>query len=138
MYSNSIIVCGTQQDINHIERIIDGLDILLEQVRIEVVIAQVTLGDDETSGLESLGIAYNCNIPTNVFQTPTSSGDHNLKLFGRGDSTKTTNRNSFILGGTLLKGFSLGCVFDKAKTCSNVKVLSAPTIVTKPIIGKRP
>ncbi|MDR0679435.1 MAG: hypothetical protein LBF42_00090 [Puniceicoccales bacterium] len=129
-YSNSIIVCGTQQDINHIEKIIDGLDILLEQVRIEVVIAQVTLGDDETSGLESLGIAYNCNIPTNVFQTPTSSGDHNLKLFGRGDSTKTTNRNSFIFGGTLLKGFSLGYVFDKAKTCSNVKVLSAPTIVT--------
>ncbi|MDR3274333.1 MAG: hypothetical protein LBS87_03330 [Puniceicoccales bacterium] len=125
-YSNSIIVCGTQQDINHIEKIIDGLDILLEQVRIEVVIAQVSLANDETSGLESLGIAYN-----GVFDAKGNFSHDGKKLinFSGSGASSNTIESGFTFGGTL-HNFSLGYVFKKAKICGNVKILSAPTIVT--------
>ncbi|MDR1255495.1 MAG: hypothetical protein LBJ94_01015 [Puniceicoccales bacterium] len=127
-YSNSIIVCGTRQDINHVEKIIDGLDILLEQVRIEVVIAQVTLADNETSGLESLGISYNVDMSAAPSQTPSPTGSHRLAFIGQSASNSSI-KSGLIFGGTL-KNFSLGYVFNRAKNCENVKVLSAPTIVT--------
>jgi general secretion pathway protein D len=126
-YSNSIIACGTSQDIAHVEKIIDGLDILLEQVRIEVVIAQVTLTNDETSGLDSLGISYNVSLGTDG-KSPTYAGDNCVKFAGKGASNEKIGAG-FNVNGTL-SNFSLGYVFNKAKTCDNVKVLSAPTIVT--------
>ena len=54
--SNSIIVTGTSQDVRLIREVIDKLDIILAQVRIEVVIAEVTLDDDATSGISALGL----------------------------------------------------------------------------------
>jgi general secretion pathway protein D len=126
-YSNSIIVCGTRQDISHVENIIDGLDILLEQVRIEVVIAQVTLANDETSGLDSLGISYNSTW--NAGAKATSYAGNNRVTFGGKGASGEKIGSGFNVNGTL-NDFSLGYIFDKAKTCSNVKVLSAPTIVT--------
>jgi general secretion pathway protein D len=125
-YSNSIIACGTQLDIDHVEKIINGLDILLEQVRIEVVIAQVTLAHNETSGLESLGISYNATMDA-AWKT-TYAGDNRVNLSGKGASNNKIG-SGFNLSGTL-NNFSLGYVFNKAKTCDNIKVLSAPTIVT--------
>ncbi|MDR2721036.1 MAG: hypothetical protein LBB15_01985, partial [Puniceicoccales bacterium] len=125
-YSNSIIVCGTQQDIAHVEKIVTGLDVLLDQVRIEVVIAQVTLTNNETSGLESLGISY--NTPLNSISNPVPSGDKRVNFSGQGASSNEVG-GGFNFGGTLRK-FSLGYVFNKAKTHGNIKVLSAPTIVT--------
>lgn len=54
--SNAIIVTGTSQDIRLIRDVIDKLDIVLPQVRIEVVIAEVTLDDSATSGISALGL----------------------------------------------------------------------------------
>ncbi len=54
--SNSLIVTGTSQDIRLIRAVIDQLDIILPQVRIEVVIAEVTLDDAATSGISALGL----------------------------------------------------------------------------------
>ncbi len=54
--SNSIIVTGTSQDIRLIREVVDKLDIVLPQVRIEVVIAEVTLDDQATSGISALGL----------------------------------------------------------------------------------
>lgn len=125
-HSNSIIICGTQRDIAHVEKIITGLDVLLDQVRIEVVIAQVTLANNETSGLESFGISY--NAPLNSTNNPVPSGDGRVNFSGQGASSNDVG-GGFNFGGTLHK-FSLGYVFNKAKTHGNIKVLSAPTIVT--------
>jgi general secretion pathway protein D len=125
-YSNSIIVCGTRRDMAHVEKIISGLDVLLEQVRIEVVIAQVTLANNETSGLESLGISY--NTPLNPVGNPVPSGDKRMNFAGQGASSNGIE-GGFSFGGTLHK-FSLGYVFNRAKSHGNIKVLSAPTIVT--------
>lgn len=54
--SNSIVVSGTVDDIRLINELVNKLDILLAQVRIEVVIAEVTLSDNATSGISALGL----------------------------------------------------------------------------------
>jgi general secretion pathway protein D len=54
--SNSIVVSGTVDDIRLINELVEKLDVLLAQVRIEVVIAEVTLGDEATSGISELGL----------------------------------------------------------------------------------
>lgn len=126
-YSNSVIVCGSRQDIQHIERIINEIDVLLDQVRIEVVIAQVTLVDNQTSGLESLGISYNTTF--NVDKNNAAfDGNNRVNFHGTGASNNRVG-SGFHVSGTL-NDFSLAYVFNKAKSCDNITVLSAPTIVT--------
>jgi len=55
--SNSIVVSGTVDDIRLINDLVAKLDVLLAQVRIEVVIAEVTLQDKASSGISELGLA---------------------------------------------------------------------------------
>ncbi|MFM9091520.1 MAG: secretin N-terminal domain-containing protein, partial [Verrucomicrobiota bacterium] len=54
--SNAVVVFGTSDDIRLVRTLIDKLDIVLPQVRIEVVIAEVTLDDQHTSGISALGL----------------------------------------------------------------------------------
>lgn len=54
--SNALIVSGTADDIVLVRSLVEQLDVLLAQVRIEVVIAEVTLGDEATSGISALGL----------------------------------------------------------------------------------
>jgi general secretion pathway protein D len=54
--SNAIVVSGTIDDIRLINDLVDKLDVLLAQVRIEVVIAEVTLTDAASSGISELGL----------------------------------------------------------------------------------
>ncbi len=54
--SNAVVVSGTADDIRLINQLIDKLDIVLAQVRIEVVIAEVTLEDNHQSGISTLGL----------------------------------------------------------------------------------
>src|SRR5690606_35584230 len=50
--SNAIIISGTRQDIALISDLIEKIDIILAQVRIEVFIAEVTLSDTDGRGIE--------------------------------------------------------------------------------------
>ena len=54
--SNSIVVSGTPGDLDLARELIGKLDIVLAQVRIEVVIAEVTLDDNTESGIDALGL----------------------------------------------------------------------------------
>jgi general secretion pathway protein D len=54
--SNALIVSGTPGDIKLIRDLVAQVDVLLAQVRIEVVIAEVTLADEATSGISALGL----------------------------------------------------------------------------------
>ena len=51
--SNAVVVFGTADDIRLVRALIDKLDIVLPQVRIEVVIAEVTLDDQNASDRKS-------------------------------------------------------------------------------------
>jgi general secretion pathway protein D len=54
--SNSIVVSGTVDDIRLIREIVDKVDVLLAQVSIQVVIAEVTLTDTDVSGISALNL----------------------------------------------------------------------------------
>ncbi|HWA29293.1 MAG TPA: secretin N-terminal domain-containing protein [Lacunisphaera sp.] len=54
--SNSLVVSGTVDDVRLIKELVAKIDVLLAQVRIEVVIAEVTLTDNSTSGISALGL----------------------------------------------------------------------------------
>ena len=51
--TNSIVVSGNSDDLRLIQSIVDKIDILLAQVRIEVVIAEVTFADTSNSGINT-------------------------------------------------------------------------------------
>jgi general secretion pathway protein D len=54
--TNSIVVSGTFDDIRLIRGIVDKIDVLLAQVAIQVVIAEVTLSDTDQTGLQALSV----------------------------------------------------------------------------------
>lgn len=54
--SNAVVVSGTVEDIRLIRELIDQIDVLLAQVRIEVVIAEVTITDAASTGISQLGL----------------------------------------------------------------------------------
>ncbi len=113
--SNALIVSGTADDIQLIRRLVEQIDVLLAQVRIEVVIAEVTLGDEATSGISALGL--------NIIQN---------KLVGfSGTAAGITVRNGTLTpdanGHTDLAA-EIGLSTTPRK--NNTTILSQPTIVT--------
>jgi general secretion pathway protein D len=57
--SNSVVVSGTKDDLRLLHELIDKVDIVLPQVRVEVVIAEVTLSDNDENGFTALGATVN-------------------------------------------------------------------------------
>ena len=129
--SNSIVVSGTSDDLRLLQALIDKVDIVLPQVRIEVVIAEVKLTDAETNGFDTLGLTV-----------------QNGKLVGVGGSgagfgvtgtppnlgaTLVPNNSSFVtpaqgtLAGNNLSA-TIGLVTTPRK--GDLKVLSVPAITT--------
>lgn len=112
--SNAIVAYGTASDLAYIGDLIDRIDVLLAQVRIEVIIAEVTLTRDQARGLDAFGVEY--------------SDTAEVGFSVDGASTSRLEQ-SFNLSGTL-RDFSLNAVINTARRDNNVRVLSAPTIVT--------
>ena len=54
--SNSLVISGTTDDLRLVSSMIARIDVLLAQVRIEVVIAEVTLSNNSTTGISELGL----------------------------------------------------------------------------------
>ena len=112
--SNAVIVSGTGDDIRLIKDLVDKIDIILAQVRIEVIIAEVTLSDTDKTGLTALNLTAATNATTGV--------------------RSITNFSGAVAGWNITEGIvdplSLKAALTDAGTRSNVNVLSAPTIVT--------
>ena len=118
--ANAIVVSGTADDLRLIKEIIDKLDIILAQVRIEVVMAEVNLDDNHSSGISQLGL--------------TIAGDKLVGFSGTEASTTVTNGTVTRPGGTT----PVSGPFDLAATLtinttprkSNTTILSQPSITT--------
>lgn len=132
--SNSVIAYGTQFDLEQINNLIEQIDKVLPQVRIEVVIAEVRLQGNQVSGLSSFGINYR-----NPFEfqrvSQTTGGVTNETIMGTtgmqtGMQSLTPGGQPAFDMGLSLNDFSLNTVFRVAQEDQNVKVLSAPTITT--------
>jgi type II secretory pathway component GspD/PulD (secretin) len=138
--SNSIVVCGTQKDIEHVESIINQIDVLLDQVRIEVVIVNVKLTKGQTTGMESFSFDHNTHSSNEYDKDIAGSNSGNIgggiqghvhhgSLAGTIGVASIETQPIFNIASNLKK-FSLGSIFRRARDDSNVKVLSSPTIVT--------
>lgn len=112
--ANAIIVSGTPEDIKLMTDLVEKLDIVLAQVRIDVVIAEVTLTDTDQSGIQALNLTVG-----------TSSG-----------GTAITNFTGSLPGWDVTSGVVNPLAFQAAMNSTSagsknlVKILSAPTIMT--------
>ena len=113
--SNSIIVSGTVDDIRLIRDLIDKIDVVLAQVRIDVIIAEVTLTDTDTSGVTALGLTV---------------GTDNVR------GTHITNFSGSTAGWDISSGVVNPLAFQAALNSTTaggrnvVHILQAPTIMT--------
>ena len=113
--SNAVVVSGTLDDIRLIRELIEKLDIALAQVRIQVIIAEVTLDDSDISGISALNLTVG----------KTAAG-----------ATSVTNFTGSVAGWDVTSGVVNPLAFAAAfnPTSSGQKnvvhVLQAPVIVT--------
>ena len=124
--SNALIVSGTVDDIHLIRELVNKIDVVLPQVRIEVVIAEVALGDNDTTGIEVLGLQIEGDRLVGL-----SGALAGLTITGSGDGNTTgvTRPGSvcFVSGRYDLAGIvQLSTTPRKDKT----NILSAPSILT--------
>ena len=118
--SNSIVVSGTVDDIRLIREIVDKVDVLLAQVSIQVVIAEVTLSDTDKSGITALNL---------TFGTDTVRGTH-VTNFDTGTGTSAGEIAGWAVTSGVVNPLSFQAALSNTGAKSNVKVLSANTIVT--------
>ncbi len=136
--TNTIVATGTQTDLRLMADIISRLDALLPQVRIEVVITEVTLSENEASGLNEFGFQYSRmqDAPEDsLYPVGTSAGNGDQASRGLDGGSKDIFLSPVFQRGLSvtpfgLENFTIGTVFSIAETNSNVKVLSAPNVVT--------
>ena len=114
---NAIVAYGTPSDMRQIQTLVNQLDVVLPQVRIEVIIAEVKLTKGQASGLESFG--YNVDARK---ATHTLSSVNFASLVG--------GKESAVIKTLKAPGFSMDAVFNVAKTNANVSILSSPTLLT--------
>ena len=117
--SNALVVSGTVDDIRLINDLVAKIDTLLAQVRIEVVIAEVTLSDKDSSGINALNLTV---------ATDPTSGRTAITKFDTG-----TNPNGIAgwnITGGVVNPLAFNAAMGNTGAKHNVKILSAPTIVT--------
>jgi len=111
--SNSLVVSGTGDDLRLLKALIGQIDVVLAQVRIEVVIAEVSLGDSTSTGIEQLGL-----IITGSKLTGFSAG---------GPAFSITN-GAVLSGSTTDLSATIGLTATPRKGDTNI--LSNPSITT--------
>jgi general secretion pathway protein D len=115
--SNAVVVSGTVDDIRLIRQLVSQLDVLLAQVRIEVVIAEVTLNDTDASGIESLGLRI--------------EGDRLVGFAGSGPGFSVTDGSiNYVNPVSGLRDLAATLTLSASRSRTHLNVLSQPNIVT--------
>lgn len=114
--SNAIVVSGTADDFTLIRQLIDKLDIVLPQVRIEVVVAEVTLDDNNASGISALGLKLDGDRLVGFSGTEATIGVTNGVITRPGTSGGFDLAADIAIGSTPRK--------------NNTTILTVPAIVT--------
>ncbi len=118
--SNALVVSGNVDDIRLIRELVGKIDILLAQVRIEVVIAEVTLSDTDTSGINALNLTVASDV---------THGTHITNFTADGGTAGNGIAGWNITGG-VVNPLAFTAALGNTGSKHNVKILSAPTIVT--------
>jgi len=155
--ANTVIAYGTSFDLDQLDYLVNQIDRLLPQVRIEVVIAEVSLSEGQVSGLSSFGFAYDNPFDFQRGANIIAAGQQGVTAVGTGDSVNngsgttaaTPSPSAVGRGGLIMAGpqldsasspgldagisfdpFSMRSVFRVARDDRNVRILSAPSITT--------
>jgi len=112
--SNAIVASGNQDDINLVKELIRQVDVVLPQVRIEVLIAEVTLGKTVSRGIDAFDLII--------------EGDKVVGFAGSGAGFSVTDG---IIDRSVPQGqISLDLSVIASNTKNNINVLSVPSVVT--------
>ena len=122
--SNAVIVSGTGDDIRLIKDLVDKIDIILAQVRLEVVIAEVTLDDNSTTGIGALGLKLDGDKLVGFSGAAAGAG---IATAGTGIAITRPSATNKVSGPWDLAGeISLSATPRK----NNTNILSSPSITT--------
>ena len=113
--TNAIVAYGTQSDLKTLADLIDKIDITLPQVRIEVIITEVALSENQGSGLSAFDLTFDDGPGTS--------------LLGDTTGALTLGLGSVEAVGAQFGNFALDAILDIAESDSDIKILSTPTIV---------
>jgi general secretion pathway protein D len=131
--SNSVVVSGTNDDLRLLHDLIDKVDIVLPQVRIEVVIAEVKLSDNASNGFSTLGLTVQNGKLIGIGGTGAGFGVNGVPAVG---APTNVPANQLQTGGTQ-GGFNtatndlsatIGLVTTPRK--GDLKILSVPAVTT--------
>jgi general secretion pathway protein D len=124
--SNAVVVNGTIDDLRLIKDLVDKIDIILAQVRIEVVIAEVTLTDAASSGISQLGLQVQGDKLTGI--SGIGSGVQVGGTTGTDSSGNTTTPGfATPVGHISLAGIVM---LGTSPRKNNTTILSVPSITT--------
>jgi general secretion pathway protein D len=122
--SNALIISGTRSDLELMTELIAKIDVLLPQVLIEVIIAEVNLGNDANRGTSSISGSY---VQNEAEGEPNITGLNGLDLFGIGASNVALNLDKTT---GIISNLSFDAILNAARTNSNVRILSKPYLMT--------
>ncbi len=122
--SNSLIISGTRSDLDLMTELIAKIDVLLPQVRIEVIIAEVNLGKDSNRGMDEISGSY---VQNEAAGEPNITQLQGLNLLGIGASDVSFNLDATT---GVISNLSFNAILSAAQKNSNVRILSIPTLLT--------
>ena len=79
--SNSLIVSGSPEHIDIIDRLLSEIDIRPQQIYISTIIGQLTLGDDSRFGFDFLNLLDDFSLQQNITTNTSSSSGTNASSF---------------------------------------------------------
>ncbi|MGH7823868.1 MAG: type II secretion system secretin GspD [Candidatus Binatia bacterium] len=129
--TNTLIIYGTTQEFQNIRNILKELDIMPRQVMLDVLVAEVTLTDDETFGVEYEILRRGGDV--RIFDREFSSRGGVLSglLNSLDAASTTTGLSSFPSGvsGVIGTGNAVRAFINALKSDSRAKILSSPTVL---------
>ncbi len=130
--SNSVVVSGTNDDLRLLHDLIDKVDIVLPQVRIEVVIAEVKLSDNESNGFSTLGLTVRDGKLVGIGGSGAGFGVNGANALAPTTTLNTQTTTQATQGGfnTTTNDLSatVGLVTTPRK--GDLKILSVPAVTT--------
>ena len=129
--SNSVVVSGTNDDLRLLHDLIDKVDIVLPQVRIEVVIAEVKLSDNESNGFSTLGLTVTNGKLVGIGGTGAGFGVNGANAIATTNLPANTTQvggSQGTLGANNSLSATIGLVTTPRK--GDLKILSVPAVTT--------
>lgn len=130
--SNGLVVSGTVDDIRLIRNLIEKLDTVLPQVRIEVVIASVSYTDEYRTGLQAVGLQYDQErFGAATGSTAKGPGWRQVggSISDAGAASGSTGIPGLVFSGNI-KDRTLAVAVQSLPGPSRARLLATPVIVT--------